>query len=114
MREAEFPSELLGEPVWDILLDLFAAQEEGKRVSISSACIASGAPSTTALRHIKAMERSGLLRREACPTDKRSRYLHLSCAARLKMAALLSRMARAPGLNDGEYVEPGQGEQQER
>ena len=112
MREAEFPCELLGEPVWDILLDLFAAQEEGKRVSISSACIASGAPPTTALRYINAMELSGLLRREASPTDKRSRYLHLSSSAWVKMAALLARMARARGLPDEENTERDLGEQQ--
>jgi DNA-binding MarR family transcriptional regulator len=111
MREAEFPPELLGEPVWDILLDLFAAQEEGKCVSISSACIASGAPPTTGLRYIAAMERLKLLTREACPTDKRTTYLKLSCTARLKMAALLARMRIARGLPPVEPAEPDQGAQ---
>lgn len=113
LREAEFPRELLGEPVWDILLDLFAAHEEGNSVSISSACIASGAPPTTALRYIAAMERSKLLTREACSTDKRTSYLRLSCVARLRMGALLSRMRVARGLLDAEPAGPDQGAQPE-
>lgn len=65
LRAAELPGGMLGEPVWEMLLDLFAAQEEGKFVTISSACIASGVPATTALRHINAMENAGLLIRVA-------------------------------------------------
>jgi DNA-binding MarR family transcriptional regulator len=110
MREAEFPREMLGEPVWDMLLDLFAAHEEGKRVSISSACIASGVPATTALRYIAAMEGAGLLAREASSTDKRTTHLELSCATRLKMTGLLLRMARARGLPTEELEAPDQDE----
>jgi DNA-binding MarR family transcriptional regulator len=95
MREADFPRELVGEPVWDILLDLLAAHEEGKCISITSACIASGVPSTTALRYITAMEQAGLVTRAACLTDRRTSYLKLTPSAHLKMTALLSRMAQA-------------------
>jgi len=42
--------ELFGEPAWDILLDLFIAAKERRRVSVTSACIGSAVPSTTALR----------------------------------------------------------------
>ena len=40
------------EPTWDILLDLYLAAAKGRPVSVSSACIGSGAPQTTAIRHL--------------------------------------------------------------
>jgi len=38
---------LLGEPAWDILLDLYIAQAQAHEVSVSSACIGSAVPPTT-------------------------------------------------------------------
>jgi hypothetical protein len=41
-QRAEFwPAELFGEPVWDIMLDLYIRACEGRDVSVTSACIAS-------------------------------------------------------------------------
>lgn len=70
--------ELFGEPAWDILLDLFIAAKERRRVSVTSACIGSAVPSTTALRWISILEREGLLTREADPGDARRVYVRLS------------------------------------
>lgn len=70
--------ELFGEPAWDILLDLFIAAKERRRVSVTSACIGSAVPSTTALRWISILERHGLLSREADPGDARRVYVRLS------------------------------------
>jgi hypothetical protein len=41
--------DLFADPGWDILLDLYAARQEGKQVSVSSLCIAAAVPPTTAL-----------------------------------------------------------------
>ncbi|MBB6503189.1 DNA-binding MarR family transcriptional regulator [Sphingomonas endophytica] len=68
---------LLGEPAWDILLDLYV-HPATKPVSISSACIASGVPGTTALRWIDHLRRRGLVRRFADPTDKRRNFVALA------------------------------------
>ena len=46
LRMRHLPSELLGEPAWDILLDQFIAKSRGKRIPITSACIASRVPPT--------------------------------------------------------------------
>lgn len=70
--------ELFGEPAWDILLDLFIAAKERRRVSVTSACIGSAVPSTTALRWISILERLGFLTREADPGDARRVYVRLS------------------------------------
>src|SRR3546814_19760209 len=49
-RVCSLDSELFGEPAWDMLLDLYAAALEGRRLSVSSSCLAAGVPPTTALR----------------------------------------------------------------
>lgn len=94
-RSKIFRSEdLFGEPAWDILLDLFIAAKERRRVSVTSACIGSAVPSTTALRWITILERQGLLVREADPGDARRVYVKLSArgyAAMLEYFASASR-----------------------
>ncbi|WP_052223323.1 helix-turn-helix domain-containing protein [Novosphingobium malaysiense] len=78
-RTKIFQSEdLFGEPGWDILLDLFIAAKERRRVSVTSACIGAAVPSTTALRWIAVLERHHLLVREADPGDARRVYVKLS------------------------------------
>lgn len=73
-------ADLFSEPAWDIMLDLFIADAEGRRVSVSSACIASRAAQTTALRWIATMERRGLLVRANDPLDGRRSFLCLTDA----------------------------------
>jgi DNA-binding MarR family transcriptional regulator len=86
LRARFFDGELFSDPVWDILLDLAAARVEHKRVSITSACIASGVPPTTALRWIKVMVDNGLIRREDDIIDRRRSYVELTDSATLAMA----------------------------
>ncbi|MFC0203372.1 MarR family transcriptional regulator [Novosphingobium soli] len=97
--------ELFGEPAWDILLDLFIAAKERRCVSVTSACIGSAVPSTTALRWITILEKQGLLVREADPGDARRVYVKLSArgyAAMLEYFASASRsvvlLEDAPGV----------------
>lgn len=69
---------LFGEPCWDIILDLTRAGLEGKQISITSACIASGVPPTTALRWIAALEREGIIARSHDSHDKRRMFVHMT------------------------------------
>ena len=71
-------AELFGEPAWDILLDLFHAAKQRKRVSVTSACIAADVPSSTALRWIAVLEQKGLVIRESDPSDARRIFVRLS------------------------------------
>ena len=71
LRARFFDGELFGDPAWDMLLDLTAARVEHQRVSITSLCIASGVPPTTALRWINEMTSAGLLERVEDDTDRR-------------------------------------------
>jgi DNA-binding MarR family transcriptional regulator len=93
-RDKIFGSVFFGEPAWDILLDLFLAREKGLRpVSVTSLCIASAVPSTTALRWIGVMVQEGLLVRDSDPLDRRRVFIRLTDAAWQKMHDLLSPWA---------------------
>ena len=89
--------DLFADPGWDILLDLFAAQEEGQQVSVSSLCIAAAVPPTTALRWITNMTEAGYLVRRQDPHDARRVYIELSeaMAGKLKdyFEAIADRVA---------------------
>jgi len=61
-----------------MLLDLYAAELEGTRVSVSSLCIASAVAPTTALRWIARLTESGLLVRQPDPDDRRRAFMALS------------------------------------
>ena len=76
-RSKYLASELLGEPVWDMLLDLTLAFLERRLVSVTSLCIAAGVPTSTALRHIKVLMARGLVESVPDPDDARRRYVRL-------------------------------------
>ncbi|WP_331851751.1 winged helix DNA-binding protein [Altererythrobacter sp. B11] len=63
-----------------------AARGEHKRVSVSSLCLASGVPTTTALRWINEMVAAGWLEREQDEQDRRRAFISLSDRAARAMA----------------------------
>lgn len=85
MRDQYFGAEMLADPAWDILLDLFASEMEEKDVSVSSLCIAAAVPPTTALRWISAMTEAGMLIRRFDPHDGRRVFISLSDDAATRM-----------------------------
>ena len=72
-RRRFFDSELFADPAWDMLLELYALEGEGLRISVSKLSLAAGVPCTTALRWLDKLESESLLVREEDPTDGRSR-----------------------------------------
>ena len=85
-RARFFDAELFADPAWDMLLDLAAARVEHKRVSVTSLCIASGVPPTTALRWIGQMTQAGLFERVEDEADRRRAFIALSDKAADAMA----------------------------
>jgi DNA-binding MarR family transcriptional regulator len=81
---------LFGEPAWDILLDLFVAGEKNRRVAVTSACIGSGVPSTTALRWLSVLETRGLIEREYDDQDARRSFVRLTPQGRAHMVEYLT------------------------
>lgn len=94
LRARFFDGELFADPAWDILLDLTAARAEHARVSVTSLCIASGVPPTTALRWIGQMTHAGLLERVEDESDRRRAFIVLSEAAAGAMARYFAELGR--------------------
>ena len=93
-RRARFLSaDLFGEPTWDILLDLYLAAREGRRVPTTSACIGAHVPPTTALRWLRILEMRGLVDREDDGRDGRRTFVRLTERGRALMEAFLGTMA---------------------
>ena len=69
---------LWGDPAWDMLLDLFVANEEGRRVNIVSACIGGCIPTTTGLRLVGQLIDAGLVVRTIDQNDRRKGMLGLT------------------------------------
>lgn len=94
-RAQFFGAELVEDPGWDMLLDLFAASLERRRVSVSSLCIAAAVAPTTALRWISKMHEAGLFERQADPEDRRRAYILLSAKGLEAMRGYVSAVKRA-------------------
>lgn len=97
---------IFGEPAWDLMLDLFIMEARGTRVPVSSACIASGASHSTALRLIETLVRRELVLRERDATDKRRTYLKLTDEGLHKMAVAMEQLHGQPQAPDDDAQVP--------
>ena len=94
LRDASFGlPDLFAEPAWDILLDLFHAEHAGKRISVTSACLAAAVPQTTALRWVSMMERMGLIERLSDERDGRRSFVRLTPETSLAMRRYLKSLS---------------------
>ena len=94
LRARFFDADLFADPAWDILLDLTAARAEHTRVSVTSLCIASGVPPTTALRWIGQMSEVGLLERVDDEVDRRRAFITLTDKAADAMARFFAELGK--------------------
>jgi len=94
LRARFFDGELFADPAWDMLLDLTAARAEQTRVSVTSLCIASAVPPTTALRWIGQMTEAGLFERVEDETDRRRAFIALSDKAADAMARYFAELGK--------------------
>ncbi|MFC0686876.1 response regulator [uncultured Novosphingobium sp.] len=99
--------ELFGDPAWEMLLDLLLAKIEGREVAVSSACIASGAPMSTALRLVRRLVAEEVLCRLPDEHDRRRHFLVINPNLEQPLIDYLSEQLharkiaaalRAPGL----------------
>jgi DNA-binding transcriptional ArsR family regulator len=87
LRNEYISDRLFGEPGWDILLDLFIAKLSGLKISITSVCIASQVPPTTALRWLSVLEEEGLICKTIDAKDRRRNWVELTEAGKGSMTA---------------------------
>lgn len=92
-RTEFWSTELFGEPAWDIMLDLYIHACEGRDISVSSACIASCVPATTASRWMNLLESHGLVERQKARHDFRVQYVQLTIEGTRHMQRFLRQVA---------------------
>lgn len=88
-RSKFFGERLFGDPAWDMLLELYAAELSQRRVSVGGLAAGSGTPTTTALRWIDALVKDGLAERRQDPLDARRVFVSLTTKGTQAMDAYL-------------------------
>lgn len=70
-RAACFDGLRFCDPVWDMILELYVATREGRRLSVTQLCSLSGGATTSAIRHIDHLQALGYIARDLDPEDRR-------------------------------------------
>jgi DNA-binding MarR family transcriptional regulator len=97
IRNRNLGGALFSDPAWSILLDAYASDLDGRRISVSDVCIASGVPSTTALRWLKALEDQGLMKRENDARDRRRAFVTLTPKSQTVLERLIDEVIQKTG-----------------
>lgn len=84
-RARFFDGSLLSEPGWDILLELFIAHADQKRLNISAVGAACGIPSTTTLRWLNLLMQLGFAERSDDPLDARRAFVNITAEGTITM-----------------------------
>jgi DNA-binding MarR family transcriptional regulator len=79
-----------GEAEWGLMLELYAARLEGRRIHQTRLGVAAGLPQTTALRATRRLLADGICATEADPGDKRLLLITLSDPAAARIRAYLT------------------------
>lgn len=93
--EEQFGVGLFGDPVRDMLLDLYASELEGRLNYVSSLTLAAAVPQTTALRMLTDMAERGLVLRHNDPSDGRRVFVSLAPETRTRLDQWLTATADA-------------------
>lgn len=98
-RAKLFKGKLFADPAWDLLLELYAAALDQRRISITRLCMGSGVSLTTGLRWITVFEKQGLIKKRDDPVDARRVYVGLSLDGFTAMSSFFGTVPRElPGL----------------
>lgn len=97
MREGYLP-DLQGDHAFAMLLELYAAHLEGRRIAQTRLGSLAGAPHATAIRIIQALLEAGLIHRSDDPADRRLILLSLTPEAVKRMEEYLTRAFAAAAL----------------
>lgn len=90
-----FGSRILCDPKFEMLLVLYVAAADQRRVSVSDLCNSTSVPQTTGLRHIDALEARGFLKRFPDALDGRRWWVEASPHALQSMQVLMAEFQQA-------------------
>jgi hypothetical protein len=88
-----FGNALMPDPAWEMLVELMLGRYTGRRICVTSLCLASRTPVTTALRRIEELVEEGLVVRTRDPSDRRRSYVSLSQLGFERMAQYLTTVS---------------------
>ena len=92
-RNAAMDTTIFRDPAWDMLLDLYCAEHEGKHLTVSQLSYGSGVPIATAIRHIDRMVDADLVKRLDDAKDQRCTIVALTPDAKAKFERFLEMSA---------------------
>lgn len=78
LRGKFFDGDLLFDPAWSMILDLYRSYLKNERLSVTAVCIGSGVPETTALRYLRELEERGYVERIPDENDRRRIFSKLT------------------------------------
>ena len=90
------PRDLLVDPAWDMMLDLFVAAGTGERLCVKDLRLMSGESAAGAMRRIDRLQESGLIARHPDPNDHRRVHVALTERGQMAMAAMLEHLFETP------------------
>lgn len=79
--------ELFGDPAWEMLVDLFLHEGQGKDLSIGALCVPVGLPTSSALRLVQKLCDADILQRIDDPVDGRRSIIRLAPAISHRLRA---------------------------
>lgn len=99
IRQELFPGIQVADPAWDLLLELFINNLEGRRISVTGLGLSANVPGATVLRWLAMFQESGLIIREPDPHDRRRIWVSLTDEGRDRVGRGLVASLNANGLN---------------
>ena len=91
-RDRYFDPILFSNPAWDILLNLFVADGEGRGVTLLDSCLASTVPQGVALRWLGYLKQEEMVLETSDPQHPRQTLIRLSDQTRRAIAAYLGSL----------------------
>ncbi|WP_322964065.1 MarR family transcriptional regulator [Sphingomonas fuzhouensis] len=92
-----FPRDVFRDSAWDMMLELFIAEEQHRQLCVKELILVSGETATSALRRIDRLESTGLLRRQTDPADHRRLAVTLTQRGTDAMTAMLRHLYLTTG-----------------
>jgi CheY-like chemotaxis protein/DNA-binding MarR family transcriptional regulator len=94
LRTRQLEGIVEGDAAWSMLAELLRARLTRRRISVTSLCLASKSPVTTALRRIERLLEAGLVTYSLDPKDRRRKYIELTDEGALRLHSVVSHLSR--------------------
>lgn len=103
---AFLPRDLLVDPAWDMMIDLFIAVATDERLYVKDLILMSGESAASAMRRIDRLQQAALLARHQDQTDHRRVHVRLTARGQSAMAAMLEHLFDAGVPSDKNATAP--------